>query len=90
LNKVQDGLKSRILDSQFYFLQLLLCFVRCVCTRKECPFVASDAIPSNSSDKGSQKKLNKSIPLRLFRPHHHNPPENRPAPGKPPRTGVWH
>ena len=43
--------------------------------------MASDAIPSNSSDKGSQKKLNKSIPLRLFRPHHHNPPENRLAPG---------
>ena len=62
----------------------------CVCTRKECPFVASDAIPSNSSDKGSQKKLNKSIPLRLFRPRHHNPPKNRLAPGKPPHTGVWH
>ena len=43
--------------------------------------MASDAIPSNSSDKGSQKKLNKSIPLRLFRPRHHNPPENRLAPG---------
>ena len=52
----------------------------CVCTRKECPFVASDAIPSNSSDKGSQKKLNKRIPLRLFRPRHHNPPGTRPAP----------
>ena len=33
----------------------------CVCTRKECPFVASDAIPSNSSDKGSQKKLNNQV-----------------------------
>ena len=27
-------------------------------TRKECPFVASDAFSSNSADKGSQKNQN--------------------------------
>ena len=53
----------------------------CVCTRKECPFVASDAIPSNSSDKGSQKKLNKSAPVTIIPQKTASHQENRLALG---------